>query len=242
MMNRRDFLKTAGGLGLILGLPSLTLGQEESPEWLRQALARMKKENKFGIAIRVPSDPDARATLAARLLELVESEKDEAVQLLCSAVLVCLGDKTFPGRDDEGIALFDDSGKRVDGAKSIDSLFALIEKRLETRAAALRTDEIRATIENLSGDLEESSKAAAELEKLAPTIAPLLVFEARRTEGVVRDHLRAVLLRHATPAARLPYGVECRERTGCGSDSMSKCGMSRVPGPGRKFLHFLAKT
>lgn len=248
-MNRRDFLKTAGGVAAILGLPSLALGQDDSPEWLRQALARMKKENKFGLAIRVPADYDQRFELSRKLLELLRSEKDEMVELLSSSVLVCLGGKSFPGRDGEALALLDLDGKRVDGAKSLEFPTLLTDDRIRERAEAIRkTVDVSKTLEALEGDLEEAAAATAKLEKLAPAIAPLLVYEHRQSKGEVRDRLMAVLQRYVAefegkePGPRLPFGVECKDHTGCSEEPYSKCGRSSMPQPARKFLEFLAKT
>lgn len=258
-LNRRDFLKAAGGFGLVLGLPSTLLGQDPEPEWFGKALARMKRENKPGVALAVPKDPQARRSLSRNLLALVQTENTDVRMILAEAVFVGLGAKEFDriGRDGETAVLIDTEGRRIEGIafgafdqapKFVEAFAKLLhgagDARLNERADAIlqaAPADVRQALADLAvDDLETADRAEAVLHRHAAAIVPLLVRESRK-----KPRARAVVLRYFADLSekepgRLPYGVRVGEHYGCTEDSQAKCGRSSVPSHGRKFLEFLS--
>jgi hypothetical protein len=257
-MTRRRFLEQAGAIPLILGFPALAKGQEPKAgdELLKQALERMKKENTFGVILRIPDQEKERQDLGVALLRLLESKRVDVEEIFAQAVFVCLERK-----ETEAAVLIDDAGSRIDGAKLAIADFqdadrfvrafrALLhgegERRLKERSEKIRKtldEEAVRALDRLDDDEPKTrDQAVAVLSKHAAGAIPFLVDCRLRAEsGERRERLAQVIRGHFArmdEKTRLPYGTTIFEQR---IDGCPLCGRGSVPPSSRRFLKFLSK-
>lgn len=240
--DRRTFLFRTGSAAAVFGLPSLGCHATRRPQALKEALQRMRAENKPGIAIRLSADPATRHLPGHALLYHLNHEEADSRETFAESVFVCLDSAVLQdhlrGVDPaHSIVLFDTggyayAGVRHDFAKDWEHFMprvrALIHgpgnARLQARAEAIRKAADPSAVEaldRLGGEADQET-----LLRHAPTIAPLLVHARLVAADKARQEaLRDVIEKYydsvgtLTAGPKLPYGVESRPgSSGCGDD------------------------
>ena len=240
---RRRFIRQTGGFSLLLGFPSLGCRRVPAPDWLEEGLARMRKQNKPGVVLRVPTEKKKRCLLGHQLAHYMNSRKPDVHEIFCEAVFMCLESATVAdhiqgARKSETVILIDVDGYAQAGAPALtlgkpydEDSFAVTlrsllhgpgNQRLVARAEALRRKTPVAVVKAL--DELKTGPDLEILEKHAGSILPLLV--RARLEADTKDReakVRRIIEKHFADAnvkkrgPRLPYGVEVRpDMGGCG--------------------------
>lgn len=226
-ISRRVVLGGIVAAPAVFGLRYL-LGQEKAeapagePEWLGQALRRMRETGRWGVVIVAPPDEDARRGLGAGLYALTELDDEdvEAHDLFCQAVFVVLSgpqarshfpkvpgaDRILLGPGGNPIA-WDTAGFEVyaDSAKFTGSFRPFIHgpegSRLKERAKAIEEalpEALKKAARELGADsVEERSRAAVLLTRDVEKITPYLGYLQR--EGAteeVRSQAKLLLRRY----------------------------------------------
>ena len=262
--NRRNFLIQSGttlgvfGLGYLLwdaeapsgnggtdpGTPG-DAGRPPAPkrppgELLGAAIRRMRDENTFGVAVRIPDDAEHRHTPGHILVYHLNERGPECDELFAETVFVCLEtaviQKELLGANpSHSLCLFTPDGKVVASVpfdyeanrrEFVIGVRELVhgegDARLRRRADSILADCDPAVAQALAR-LESPGDKAAVLGQ-ASTLAPLLVHERLQAPaGPRRDALAELIGRYVAAAAanapgpRLPFGVELEaESGGCG--------------------------
>jgi len=258
--NRRTFLIQSGatvgvvGLGYLLWdrrAPAGGPGDTGKPPVARQpsglvkeALQRMKAENKPGIAVRIPADPRLRHWPGHLLIGLLNDYDQRDFGLFAESVYVCLEGPALQagirGADpSHALVLFDASGRAVAGVpfdyqledaweKFAPLLTSLLhgegDGRLRARAESARRRADPGVIEAVDRLSTEADHDLAV--RHARTIGPLLVFEHLNAIDVAREQALERVIRQyvqtasgTSPGPRLPFGVEAEKfKGGCGGD------------------------
>ncbi|MCE9634460.1 MAG: hypothetical protein K8T90_02040 [Planctomycetes bacterium] len=236
---------------------------EQVPACLTQALAEMKRTGAPGIAIVVPAERKDRSALRDSVAALLAEPCYEVQELLVEAVWVCAPAKQVGAKPGETAVLLDAEGRRVAGAvidfssqvKFVEGIGPLLhgEKRLEERAKAVRTKEVKADLEKLLGkDDDARSAAAARLTEAFPTVRAAVIQAridatdddaAKRLRQIVSlAWYRVTVAAADRPMSALPFGASWsyapREAR---ADPCPPCGMARVTETTRVVLVLLTK-
>jgi hypothetical protein len=258
---RRTFLLQAGtavaglsSLGCDGKSPDSSAGQgttpaapSKKPQVLVDALERMRSENKVGIALRIPTNPDRRHDPGHALEAVIEVERPEARDALSEVVVVCLESPVLdshlasvnPAHD---LILFDGdlravAGKPFNFRENWNGLSAALlslahgpdGSRLEQRANEIRAKadpSILATLDRLGTKDGDPNADTAVLVREAPRIAPLLIHTLTKAPtGARQQALRNVIDTYVasskppSPGPKQLFGVEMGPfRGGCGDD------------------------
>ncbi|GEM_PF-2739424 len=207
-INRRDFLKHTAAATVILGFPffSRFADADDAPDFLAEALARMKDERKPGVLILIPKDAGQANVLASVLAHILTPQNGAAHQIFCEAVVACVPTKTAARiegvKADWTVVCLDASGKVIDGAAlpinqcnekliplATQILHGKDNERLKSAAQSQREklddktfDRVRKAIENLGAQSSRLRELASqELVELAPRAPAILALAAVTT-------------------------------------------------------------
>ena len=265
-LTRRDFLAASSVIAgfHLLGCdePGVVVVVGDAPctvaPWVKLALDRMKREERPGLFLRVPSSTSDREALGQALLNAIDLERSEARVIFVEAVVVCVDARTYaqlfrtapPG---EQVALVSPAGIRVDGIARLpsDAVLALgdllhgpEDARLEERAKALR-----GTLPSVALTAVERVDVD-EIPHHLPAAAPLVAIAFRKGDAQRRERLDIALRRWLQDPefhdVDLPYGVEGRRpeiTSSCGGGGClftGACGMACIPDRAREFIRFLS--
>lgn len=260
-MPRRKFLLQAGtaaGWLSVLGCdgttPSPGGGQGAAPtpppmkpQTLIDALERMRAENKPGVAVRIPENPEKRHNPGHGLVLALNQDHAETRGLFSEVVVVCLESRVLQSHlasanPDFDLVLFNEEGRAEAGQpfnyeENWHGLSAAILNlahgpggaRLKQRAAAIRKKAdpgILAALDRLGSNPRELDADKALLLPEAPRIMALLVQALDEARTPARHNaLRDVIdtsFASSTPSApgpKLPFGMELGPfQGGCGDD------------------------
>jgi hypothetical protein len=210
-MNRRAFLSIAAGAPLVFGLREL-LAQESAPDFVTQALKRMKRTGRFGVFLILPDADADRQALGKNLLARMpigSKAGRTGFELFCANVFVCLSaDQAAKAglkakSDGPGLLriLLDPEGKTVAADSVALDVFAespAFSKsfatfingadgaRLRDRALAIEkgfTDELKKSAEQIRSDGPESTQAMESLGASADSIAPWFAQKSLEKDG-----------------------------------------------------------
>ena len=146
IIDRRTFLGHTGTASLILGFPFIIKGgqenktpddqSKETPRILKEGLARMKEEFKYGLVIVIPEGEKAQADLTNTLQKIIQSTDEQIHESLSAAVWMCLPEKDVQDhingyKKEEKLISLDMSGMRVDGVKNMPEDFEFLLTRLQ---------------------------------------------------------------------------------------------------------------
>ena len=245
--NRRTFLFQSAGRAAALGLSGLCgCHATKRPGALRDALSRMRAENKPGLAIRIPKDRKTRCEPGHSLICCQNLEDPDWRELFSEAVFVCLEDATLQdhlrganpahalvafdadGFVEEGVPFdFESDWERFFPTAST-LLHGPADSRLLARALTLRKRADLAVVEAL--DRLEGPADRDLLASKAATIMPLLACERLKAQEETRhDDLREVIDRYfescpvTLSGPRLPFGVQAEPGGGGCGDSCDEC-------------------
>jgi hypothetical protein len=262
-MNRRTFLIQSGSAIGVLGLGYLLVEPPEGPTpspgdakppshrkpptaLLKAALERMAREQKPGIAIRIPKNPDRRHTAGHTLLYYLNQMDSGSLRLFAQTVVICLEsaafDDEFAGANPKHEIILFDASRRAESGIAFDfeqgwqgfvpALLALVQgdgdRRLSARAASIREKspaELMEALDRLSTEAERAQVAAQ-----ASRMAPLLVYEELQpTQEFRRKALGEILRQYVEsasptdPGPRLPFGIQAgAARGGCGDSCQER--------------------
>src|SRR5438046_1340346 len=94
--DRRTFLFHSTAAAAALSLPGLCgCHSTKRPEALRDALCRMRAENKPGLALRLTKDKRTRCEPGHTLIYGQNQDDADWRELFCEAVFVCIEDATL---------------------------------------------------------------------------------------------------------------------------------------------------
>lgn len=261
---RREFLRTLCGAGLIfglgqLGLPGRSLGQEGQPSPMKQALARMKGKRLDGLVIVVPEGAAAQAALGKQLEKLIPlAQAHQRVpaggELLLEAVWVCASAEEAGAKPGETVVLLDPAGKRVAGAKldlggkeALRKLRGLIEGegRLEKRAKRARENpKIAAALDGIR-DPKQAGPHYGTLQANFAEAAPAIVGQLRAEQdqqilGILKSVLGQAYWQLLNSAKGFPFGVSWKLNVH-EPEPCPPCGMAMPSLSGRTFLRFYTR-
>jgi hypothetical protein len=234
------------------------------PKFLLDALERMRKENKPGIALRLSSDLQSRHP-GQDLEALLNREKSEYREMFAEIVFVCLQSPVLQahlkGADPgHSLVLFDVEGRAEAGMAftysedcdrfaraALDLAHGPNLERLKRRADEILRKADPATIEALSrlGNAEgDRAPDSVVLFQEVPRIAPLLVFRRlEATSAPLKEWLGGILdfyVGYSSPAP-LPYGVELAAQKQVDRDPCPTCGMAFIQPASRTFVKYLTR-
>ena len=253
--NRRTFLIQSGatfgviGLGYLLwdspGPPEVPGDAQKPPTvkpptgLLGEALARMKAENKPGVAIRIPVDPETRHLPGHFIVGTLNQPEEGVIRLYAQSVFVCLESAVVQGRlrgadPSHNLVLFDATLRVVAGIDFkydrwdgfAPALLGLVQGKedalLKSRAESIRRSAPAPVVDAV--DRLDSVGDRTTVAAHAAKIAPLLVYEDLQPTNEIRKKALTDILRGyvesssaTVPGPRLPFGVETSgEVGGCG--------------------------
>jgi hypothetical protein len=253
--NRRAFLIQGGATFGVIGLGYLLWDSAGSPEvpgdakrppvskpptgLLAEALARMKAENKPGVAIRIPVEPKMRHVPGHCIVESLNRPDANAIRLYAQSVFVCLESAVLQeqirGADPaDSAVLFDSTLRAVAGIpfnygtdwdRFVPVLLELVQgkgdERLRSRAESIRRSAPAPVMDAV--DRLDSAGDRATVAAHAAKIAPLLVYEDLQPTNEIRKKALSQILRGyfdstsaTVPGPKLPYGVKASPGGGCG--------------------------
>lgn len=243
--------------GSSAGQSAAPAAPSKKPQALVDALARMRSENKVGIALRIPTNPDRRHDPGHALQAVIEAESPEARDALSELVVVCLESPVLdshlasvnPAHD---LILFDEelrvvAGRTFNFRENWNGLSAALlnlahgsdGSRLEQRANAIRakTDpDVLASLDRLATKDGDPNTDTAVLVLEAPRIAPLLIHTLTKATTAARQQaLRNVIDTYVasskapSPGPKQLFGVEMGPfRGGCGDDPCLEQSQSQI--------------
>ncbi len=206
-------------------------GCGRSPEGLDGALARLRREGRLGLVIRLPADPDRRRAIGDVLRGIVRDRNLDTHEALLEAAFLCLEDEAVRSRlrgarPGEDLLLVDGDGYVMAGCKIgrvgdlLDAarglLYGAEDERLRERAAATRKN---ATREALAA-FEELARCThtSRVVPHAASLLPLLILARREGVEPLADRAADVLCEYEDareardPEANLPYGLGFQTR------------------------------
>ena len=262
---RRGFL--AGAVPLALALPLRSEVQDAEPPWAPEALARMKAEDRLGLALRIPREPEQRCWLGHLLTDLLNPRDLLSRETRSAVLILCFEEEAFYSRypinpENLGALLLNPDGIPLEGRprilKPYDELWksfrALVEGadgarfRARAYAACAKADE---ATRNLVARLT----MPREVETLVPMVGkllPWLAYERRTADAYRAGRLEeAIRLWHERlpeddREGPPPYGVRlgtgaisCGHRPCCEERSSRDvtCACG-VSGNSRRFIRF----
>lgn len=269
LVRRRELLGVLAAAVLVHGLHPIALGGDDAkekkddgpPPWFTDALAEMKATRSPGVAIVLPAEKDARATLLAELQQLLREPSFDAQAHLVEAVYVVVAGVHAGAREGETLVLLDADGKRVAGstttltardfAKTVRPLLR-DDGRLATRAKAARTPDVEKLLDAIAGkDVEKANDAVARLHANFAAAGPavLAAYEATK-DGEANGRLAGVIAaafarRRGDAGAEyerpLPFGTKWKAGEVHKEDPCPPCGRMMITPRSFDTLEYLVK-
>jgi hypothetical protein len=261
-MDRRSFLKAAAAAPCVFGLRHL-LGQDPAPagpDWYRDALARMKERDLYGVVLVAPDGAKEKLELGKKLWDLLEGASSETHELFLTGVFVVMnpelalkaGVRTAEEKEDR--FLLDPDGRRVSadrvGAKVFDTPDAFVadfdpflhgEGAIHLRwrangAGAKAPPEIFTALSDLGADdIVIRDRASAALLKRADEFLPLFAWKRRTAKDAeVAARLKTLVEQHYKSLRMEPFGPRLPFGTRVPQFRTAGCGELREVGDDEK--------